>query len=236
MEVKNKVVIVTGASEGIGLATARLLSQHGATVVLSARNSHKLQALERELPNTVAIPADMKNPDDIKSLVDQTVAKFGRVDILINNAGQALYGPLHQVSLDEFESIVELNIFGPLRAMQAVIPYMKKQGGGAIINVSSGTSKMVLPNAGAYAATKAAMNMLSLVARQELEAENIIVSVIYPYITAAKLGENAFGREWRPVSSNAVSKNLPPPHSAEHVASEIIQLIASGEAEKVLTP
>ena len=132
MQIKDKIAIVTGASGGIGLAVARLLAQGGAKVVLAARSADKLKQLEREIPGSFAVPTDMRKQEDIRQLVQQTEQKFGRIDILINNAGQGLLSPVASIDLKDYREIMELNVFAVLEAMQAVIPIMRKQGGGKI--------------------------------------------------------------------------------------------------------
>ena len=157
MELDRAVVIITGASSGIGAATARLAAGRGATVALAARRVERIESLVDELSGALAVPTDLREPAQIVRLVDTTLDRFGRVDGLVNNAGQGLHVPLEQVRLDDLQAITELNVYAPLLAMQAVIPPMRRQGGGAIVNVSSMTSRMVLPGAGAYSATKSAL-------------------------------------------------------------------------------
>ena len=150
MDIKDKIAIVTGASAGIGLALARLLAEKGATVILAARSADRLKQLEKEIPGSVAIPADMQKQGDIRNLIREVQDKFGRIDILVNNAGQGLLSPVETVDLDEYRGIMELNVFGVLSAMQAVIPVMRKHGGGTILNVSSMVSKNTFPMLAAY--------------------------------------------------------------------------------------
>jgi short-subunit dehydrogenase len=140
MNVQNKVAIVTGASSGVGLAAARLLAKHGAKVALVSRSKEKLEKLSAELPNSIALPADMKVIPEIRSMVEQTAEHFGRVDILINNAGQGYDASIEGTNIDILHYIFDLEVVGPLVAMQQVIPHMRRQGGGAIINISSGLS------------------------------------------------------------------------------------------------
>ncbi len=147
MEIKNKVAIVTGASSGIGLALARELSRRGAKVVLAARSADKLAELASEIPGSLAIPADMTKPEDILTLIGETKEKLGRVDILVNNAGLGLRSSVEATDLQEYESIMELNVFSVLRAMQAAIPIMRAQGAGVIMNISSLVSKNAFPGA-----------------------------------------------------------------------------------------
>src|SRR5450759_430952 len=173
MEIDGAVVIVTGASSGIGAATARLAAGRGAKVVLAARRVDRIKDLADDLPDALAVPTDLRDPAQIVSLVDATLDRFGCVNVLVNNAGQGLHVPIEQVRLDDLRAITELNVYGPLLAMQAVIPPMRRQGGGVIVNVSSMTSRMVLPGVGGYSATKSALNMLSQVARRELASDGI---------------------------------------------------------------
>jgi short-subunit dehydrogenase len=230
MELDGAVVIVTGSSSGIGAATARLAAGRGARVVLAARRSARIEALARDLPDALAVPTDLRDPTQIVRLVNATLDRFGRVDVLVNNAGQGLHVPVEQVRIEDLMAITELNFYAPLLAMQAVIPPMRKQGGGAIVNVSSMTSRMVLPGVGGYSATKAALNLLSQVARRELAPDGIVVSVVYPAVTATEFhqslaaGGRVGGGSW-----------APKPHSAEYVAEAILGVIGSGEEEVLLT-
>ncbi len=228
MEISNfSVIIVTGASEGIGLATARHLAQLGAHIVLAARNIETLKSLEQELPNSLAVSTDMRKPEDIKNLIQKTLEKYGRVDVLINNAGQGMYGLFEQIDIDEYKQIMELNVFGVLRAMQEVIPIMRKQGGGTIVNVSSGLTKMYIPSLSAYASTKYALNALSFTARKELEPDHIIVSSVLPNMTATNFNKNAIGT--RPKWS--AGQGAPQMDAPEKVAEKIEEIIRSGAAE-----
>ncbi|MGD0452994.1 MAG: SDR family oxidoreductase [Solirubrobacteraceae bacterium] len=186
MEIDGTVCIVTGASSGIGAASARLLSARGAHVVLAARRADRLQALAAELPGSLAIPTDLTADGQIERLVTRVVETFGRVDVLVNNAGQGLHVPLEQLVPVDLRAVFELNVIAPLVAMQAVLPVMRAGSGGAIVNVSSATSLRVFPGLGGYSATKAALNMLSQVARLELADAGVSVSVVYPSVTATE--------------------------------------------------
>jgi len=165
MNVKGKVAIVTGASSGIGLATAKLLSKNGAKVVLAARSKDKLIELSKTLLNSLVIQVDMTNDVQIKAMVGKTVEYFGQVDILINNAGRGYDASIVDTNINTFRDLFKLDVIGPLVAMQAVIPLMQKQGGGTIINISSGTALMALPNMAAYSSLKRALAGISLTAR-----------------------------------------------------------------------
>lgn len=233
MDVKGKVVIVTGASGGIGLATAKLLSSKGAKLALAARSKEKLEKLAKELPEAVAVPADMTKIGDVKRMIRKVVEHFGRIDILVNNAGQGYDTPVEKTDIEVFRHIFDLDVVGPLAAMKEVIPIMRKQGGGAIVNVSSGTALMVLPNNGPYSGLKKALAHISLTAREELEKENIVVSVVYPFITLTDFEKNTIkdssvqGQEESPEAQEAFSRADQP----EFTAQRIVAGIESGEAE-----
>jgi short-subunit dehydrogenase len=233
MDVKGKVAIVTGASGGIGLATAKLLSSKGAKLVLVARSKDKLEKLAKELPNTVAVPADISKVDEVKNMVKQAYQHFDRIDILVNNAGQGYDVPVEKTDLEVFHYIFDLDVVGPVVAMKEAIPIMRKQGGGAIVNVSSGTALMYLPNNGPYSALKRALAHISLTARQELKEDKIAVTVVYPYITLTDFDKNTIKdtslqkEEEAPEAREAFSKA----DTAEYTAQRIVEGIETGGAE-----
>jgi short-subunit dehydrogenase len=226
--IKDKVIIVTGASAGIGLATARLLAQHGAKVALAARSMDTLNKLAEELPGSYAVQTDMSDELSIKEMIYKVQQHFGRIDVLINNAGQGLYSPIEHVSIHGYRQILELNVIGPLIAMQQVIPIMREQGSGHILNISSNVSKNYFPNLGAYASTKYALNCISLTARAELEKDGIIVNVMHPGLTATDFGKNSVRTEGIGTFSR---EGMPEPDSAEHVADRILVAIETQRAE-----
>lgn len=238
MEVQGKVVIITGASMGIGAATAQVFAAAGAKLVLAARSVDKLTAVAQSLPpqaETLVVPTDMTDQAQVKALIETAYAHFGRIDLLINNAGQAAAGPIATVNPEHYRQIIELNLFGPLHAMQAVIPKMKAQGGGVIINISSLVSKLAIPGIGAYASTKYALNGLSLTARNELAADNVRVVLFHPGLTSTDFGKNALrmddGSAGRPPSGNG---SLPKPDSAEDVARKILEAAITEPVEMAM--
>jgi short-subunit dehydrogenase len=230
MNLQNRVVIVTGASSGIGLATAKLLAKQGARLALVSRSKEKLEQLSAELPSSLAVPADMTRVYEIEGMVRKTMEHFGRIDVLINCAGQGYDAPVEKTNLDTFHHIFDLDVVGPLAAMQLVIPIMKKQRGGAIVNISSGTALMYLPYNGAYSGLKRALANISLTAREELKKDNIVVSVVYPYMTLTNFEENTI-KDSVPKSSEQEGGPPFPPDSAEYVAQKILEGIESGDAE-----
>jgi short-subunit dehydrogenase len=228
MEIKGKIIVVTGASQGIGLAIAKHLSGLGGKIVISARSAHIIEGLEKELPNSMSIVTDMHKPQDIINLIKKTIDKFGRIDILINNAGQGMYGQVEKIDIEQYKEIMDLNVYSVVRAMQEVITHMRKQGGGMIINISSGVTKMYIPGLSAYSSTKYALNAISLIARQELEKDNIIVSIIEPNMTATNFAKNAIGT--RPNWDNT-GRPMPKIDPPEKVAVLIEKIIRTEEEE-----
>jgi len=195
LEINGKVIIVTGASEGIGLAASKLLNSKGAKIVLAARSFDKLQNIEKELNGSMAVKTDIRKINDIKNLISKTLEKFGRIDILINNAGQGIFGPVEKLDLDLYKDVFELNVVGVINTMQQAIPVMRAQGGGMIVNISSRVSKNYFPMLAGYASTKYALNAISLTARQELAKDNIIVGVVHPKLTTTNFQKNYINYE-----------------------------------------
>ena len=226
MEIAGKVVLITGASAGIGLAAAREFARAGAKVALVARSAETLAQLADELhgagAEAVAIPADMSQPEQARRAVEETVRHFGRLDVLINNAGQAAAGTVAELELENFQRIVALNVYGPLIAMQAAIPVMRAHGGGLIINVSSMVTKMRIPGLAAYTATKVALDALTETARGELAPENIRLITVYPRMTSTDFGKHSLGNVAMHERRRATTVNIPvdPP---EHVAARILK-------------
>ncbi|HUK84609.1 MAG TPA: SDR family oxidoreductase [Candidatus Acidoferrum sp.] len=230
MDIKDKIAIVTGASSGIGLSTAKLLSQKGAKVALVSRSKEKLEKLSGEVSNSIAVPADMSKVFEVKRMVKEVAERFSKIDILVNNAGVGYDAFVEKIDVDTFHYVFDLDLVGPVVAMQQVIPLMRKHGGGTIVNVSSAVALMVLPNNGPYASVKRALALMSLTAREELKSENITVSVAYPYITLTNFERNTI-RDI-PVPQSELEPRGPfPPDTADYVAQKIVEGIESGEAE-----
>ena len=236
MEIKNSATIITGASSGIGLATARRFAAAGARVVLAARSEAVLERTAAQLRQAghtaLAVRTDMTIRSDVEHLMALACGEAGRIDVLINNAGQAAAGRVADLNEEDMRRIMDLNVFGPLYAMQAAVPRMRAGGGGVIINVSSMVTKMHIVGLAAYASTKAALNMLSDTARAELAPENIRVITVYPRLTATDFGKNSLGTQALRERQRAPSDMTA--DSAEFVAEKILLAALHEPAEQFM--
>ena len=232
MELKDSVVIVTGASSGIGAATARAASRAGARVVLAARREERVTQLADELGNAIGVHSDVTVQADIDSLVQAALDSFGRIDVLVNNAGQGLQATIEQLVPDDFRAVLELNLVAPLALMQAVLPTMRTQGAGSIVNISSGTTFGDVPGTGGYVASKIALERLSAIARNELEGTGIAVSTMIPFVTSTEfLSSIRAGRTDAEEMTASAEFDTP-----EFVADAILDLVRSGDPRADLVP
>jgi short-subunit dehydrogenase len=227
MRIDGRVFIVTGASSGIGLATARAIAARGGKVALVARNTEALLALADTLPGSLALTADMTDVDAIRQAVTDVERHFGRVDGLVNNAGRSYAASVEEIDPIAFDEIFHLNVLGPIVAMQAVIPIFRRQGGGSIVNVNSGTAFMTIPQYSVYSSSKRALLGFSLAARAELAGDDIVVSEVYPFITATNFGKNRMGKP----TGGGPSSNYAAGDTPEFVAEIIVKAIEEGEAQ-----
>jgi NADP-dependent 3-hydroxy acid dehydrogenase YdfG len=182
--IEGKVVVITGASSGLGEATARHLSGLGASVVLGARRVDRLQSLADELGGrggkALALATDVTDYGQVKRLADAAVEKYGRIDVMINNAGLMPQSLLERLKIDEWDRMIDVNIKGVLYGVAAALPHMKRQKAGHIINVSSVAGHKVRPGGTVYSATKHAVRVISEGLRQEVKPYNIRTTVISP--------------------------------------------------------
>jgi len=211
------VAIVTGGSKGIGLAIARALLERGMQVAITARNEAELQRAAKALdsaPNVLAIRADVREPGDARRLVAETSARFGGVDVLINNAGVGLFANVADMSDDDWRAVIDTNLSGVFYCTRAAIPEMRRRGGGFIINISSLAGKNAFVSGGAYCASKAALNHFSEALMQEVRHDNIRVSYVMPGSVSTTFGghETGAGADWK--------------LTAEDVAKVVVDLIS----------
>ena len=195
MSLKGKTVIITGASSGIGEATAIKLAKEGLNVVLTARSEDKLNALKSKIEKenagqAIVVPADVTKKEDLKKVVEKTKEKFGSIDGLVNNAGLMPLSYVKNLHTDEWDKMVDVNIKGVLNGVSAVLPTMMEQKSGNIINISSSAGRKIYPGGAVYCATKSAVRMFSEGLRQELAPNfNIKVTSIEPGFVDTALTE-----------------------------------------------
>lgn len=190
LNVENKVIAITGASSGIGEATAKLLAQNGAKVVLGARRTEKLEKIVKEIRawgGTTEFKAlDVVNCEDVKAFIGFALDKFGRVDVIFNNAGVMPLSPLSNLQVEEWDTTIDVNIRGVLNGIAAGLPIMEAQGGGQFINTASIGAHLVVPTGAVYCATKYAVWAISEGLRQE--SKHIRVTTISPGVVETELG------------------------------------------------
>ncbi|MFG6444799.1 SDR family NAD(P)-dependent oxidoreductase [Microbacterium sp. P07] len=232
MKIQDSVFVVTGASSGIGAATARAAAAAGARVVLAARRENRLRELAAELEGAIAVRCDVTDQAQVAALVQATLDAFGRIDVLVNNAAQGLQAEIERLSLDDFRGVLELNLVAPLAVMQAVLPTMRRQGAGSIVNVSSGTTFADVPGTGGYVASKIALERLSAIARNELEGTGITVSTVIPFATSTEfMSSIRAGRAEAEAMTAGATFDAP-----EQVADAILELVESGGSRLDLVP
>lgn len=192
--IAGKVVVITGASSGLGEATARLLAAEGATVVLGARRLDRLQSLADELNNkggkALALATDVADRKQVQRLVDAAVQTYGRVDVMIHNAGIMPRAPLERRTIDDWDRTIDINIKGVLYGIAAALPYMQAQKAGHMIFVSSIAGHKVTPENAVYAASKHAVRAIAEGLRQEVKPYNIRTTIISPGAVATELPDS----------------------------------------------
>ena len=234
MDIEGAVVMVTGASSGIGEAVARAADRAGASVILLARRKDRIDALAAELTDAIAVGCDVTRADEVKAAVVIARERFGRIDAVVNNAGQGLYASVEDIAISDFRDLLDLNTVAPLVVMQAVIPLMREQGAGSIVNVSSGATLATYSGSAAYTSSKSALNMLSSVARLELADAGIAVSLMQPSMTSTEFyGSVKSGAGAAKAQESGAASFV---HSPEFVAEAILGLIRSGAAQADLVP
>jgi short-subunit dehydrogenase len=208
MELSGKVVVVTGASMGIGEAITQIFSDQGASVVLLSRDAGRVEAARGRVGHderTLAMACDVRHREDVDRVIGLTMHHFQRIDVWVNNAGHGLLDSVAQMDMAACREMFETNLFGAVAAMQAVIPVMRQQGGGTIINISSVAGHLPIPFHAAYSATKFALNAMSKAAGVELKKDGIHVLTVCPGYVRTGFGGNAVrGNELKRVRPRSV--------------------------------
>ena len=230
------VVVITGASAGIGRATAVRFASEGAALVLAARSQERLQRLAERLEQrfaveTLAVPCDVRQREQVDALVEAAIARFGRIDVLVNNAGYGLYGRIEDTPEAAFRDVLETNVLGVHNAIRAVLPHMRRQGAGHIVNVGSVVGKRSWPYHGAYAASKFALTGLTQALRGELAGSGVSATLVLPASTDTEFFANAPS-----YSSEYVPAPLGPVQTPGQVARAIVRSVRHPSPEVHMQP
>ncbi len=226
MAIDGKVIVITGASSGIGSATAQRLSAEGAHVVVGARRADRLEALAAEIEASGGSCAwrqtDVTNRDSVEALVQLARDSFGPVDVLVNNAGLMPQAPLDQLLVDEWERMLDVNVKGVLYGIAAVLPEMRERGSGHIVNLGSVAGHKVFPGAAVYCGTKFAVRAITEGLRQEA-GPDIRVTLVSPGVIATEITQTISHPETRKLIDERYSIALPPTTVADAIAYAIAQ-------------
>ncbi len=233
MDLSEKVVVITGASMGIGEAIAKIFADHGASIVFSSRDQARAEAARARVgrpQQSLAVACDVCDPAQISALLRATLERFGRVDVWVNNAGFGLIDSIEHMEREAYRRMFDTNLFGAIEAMQQVIPVMKRQHTGCIINISSVAGYIAVPYMGAYGATKRALNGISRAARLELEGTGVSVVNICPGYVRTDFGENAVhGAEGKRISAS-IRRGI----TADRVAQAVLRAYQCDVTETVV--
>jgi NADP-dependent 3-hydroxy acid dehydrogenase YdfG len=194
--IADKIVVITGASSGIGESTAKLLARHGAKVVLGARRKNRIDAVVKEISaaegKAIGFTVDVTKRAEVEALIQAAVDSFGRIDVIVNNAGIMSLAPVEALKVEEWDRQIDVNIKGVLYGVAAVLPHMQKQKNGHIINIASVFGiKVFAPGGTVYCATKSAVRALTEGLRIELHSQNIRCTMISPGAVATELPEGS---------------------------------------------
>ena len=233
IDLTDEVVVVTGASMGIGEAISKMFVDHGTTVVMLSRDAGRAEAARARVGHaekTLALACDVRNREEIDRVIGLTLHHYGRIDVWINNAGHGLLDSVADADMAACRETFDTNLFGTIEAMQAVIPVMKQQGSGTIVNISSVAGHIPVPFLAIYSATKFAMNAIGKGARVELKKFGINVLTVCPGYVRTDFGANAVrGRELKQVRPGSV-RGI----SAERVARAVFRGYSKNKREVIV--
>jgi NAD(P)-dependent dehydrogenase (short-subunit alcohol dehydrogenase family) len=239
-----KSVVITGGSRGLGLILARQLADQGASLTLAARTEEDLEQAAEDIrsrtraAHVLTVSADLRDRDDAERVVASAVEEYGRIDVLINNAGIIQMGPVDHMNPDDYDDAMKTHFWGPLYATLAAVPFMRRQGEGRIVNISSIAGRIAVPHLAPYSASKFALTGLSDGLRYELARDNILVTTVCPGLMRTGSPVNAMFKGRRPEEYAwfAISGSLPLTSiDADRAARQIVEACRHGEAELVIT-
>jgi NAD(P)-dependent dehydrogenase (short-subunit alcohol dehydrogenase family) len=237
MRVQDSVVVVTGASSGIGRATPVAFAKRGAAVVVAARRAEALEQVAAECVSvggrTLAVPTDVSDFSAVEELARRAVAEFGRIDVWVNDAAVTAFAPFQELPLEEFRRVLDVNVMGYVHGARAALPYLRDQGRGVLVNVSSVVAAVPQPYTHAYSMSKAAIRALGGSLRQELQldgAGQVKVCTVLPATIDTPLFDYAANYTGRKIRA------MPPVYSAERVAHTIVDLVRVPRSEVIVGP
>jgi NAD(P)-dependent dehydrogenase (short-subunit alcohol dehydrogenase family) len=230
MEVKGTVVLITGASSGIGAATALAFDRAGARVAVAARRAERLEKLVERMADALCVPTDLADPAAAAAMVDATVRHFGAIDVLINNAATIAMAPGDRTRTDDVRRSLETNFIGPMVATNQAVKHMRRGGGGHIINISSPAATLGIPYLGPYTASKAALSGWTRSLQAEWQGTGIVVSEYLPgNVATGAQAESEFGPIGGDVfedpSQHPLMRALARPQGPEHIAADLVELV-----------
>ncbi len=230
---KDQVIVITGASSGIGAALARLIGAKGGLLVLAARRERELAEVAAQSgPHAVAVVADVTRREDVRRILDVALARFGHVDVWVNNAGRGISCSVSELTDEDFDEMMRVNVKSALYGMQTILPHFRERRRGHIINVSSMLSRLPMVSfRSAYSAAKHALNSLTANLRMELSADfpDIHVSLVHPGVVATEFGLNA-------LHGGPDSRTMPRSQTADEVANVIASVIEHPRADVYTRP
>lgn len=241
-DLHGKTVLVTGGSRGLGLVLARQFAANGARVAICARDEQELQTASEDLQNrgaeVAAIKCDVTNMSEVEDMVRRVRERFGKIDVLVNNAGTIQVGPLEVMKREDFEHTMRAHFWGPLNTILAVVPEMRERGDGRIVNISSIGGKIAVPHLVPYSASKFALVGLSKGLNAELRKDGIVVTTVCPGLmrTGSPRNANFKGKHRDEYAWFSISDSLPVTSiKAERAARQIVDACKQGRAELVIT-
>lgn len=239
---QDKVVLITGGSRGLGLVLARTLAAEGAKIAICARDAEELQRAETDLKSRGAevfqTVCDVRNQSEVARTVEAVCNHYGRIDVLVNNAGVIQVGPLENQTREDFENALAVHFWGAFYMMNAVLPKMRQRGAGRIVNIASIGGKMAVPHLAPYCASKFALVGLSNAMRVELQKDNIFVTTVCPGLmrTGSHLNAQFKGQNEKEFAWFSIGDALPVSSiSAERAASQIVEAARRGDAELIIS-
>ena len=241
-ELAGKTVLITGGSRGLGLVLAREFAREGARVAVCARDPEELERARADLAGrgaeVYAVPCDVTDRDQVGEMIDMVSRHFGEIDVLVNNAGVIQVGPVEVMTLEDYEQAMRVHFWGPLYTMLAVLPSMRRRGGGRVVNISSIGGKIGVPHLVPYSASKFALVGLSDGMRAELQKDGVVVTTVCPGLMRTGSPRNATfkGRHRDEYAWFAISDSLPVTSiGAERAARQIVSATRRGDAELVIS-